>query len=280
MKKSCAALALICSILSSPAWSFDWNNNEIAYWYGPQFKEPGVDNGGDIAKSILSLKHVDGYSLGQNFINIDILKSNSDDPASNSSEGAVEIYVVDRQDVSLNKLTDTTAFSFGPIRDLDLDAGVDINTKNTSFDSEKRMPVAGLAAFLDVPGFWKVALLWEKEFNHNGITGKDVTFNSVARLETAWEVPFKICDAHFTFEGYGNYNGPKGIDGFGDKTKDEVLLHAQVMLDVGSWFDHPHLLKIGGGYQYWLNKFGDDSAITQGSIETAPFVRIESDFSF
>ena len=280
MKKAQILGAFILTLSSVPAYAFDWNNNQISYWYGSEFKEPGVSNGGDVAKNIVTLMHADGYSLGQNLIVVDILKSNSSDPASNASEGATEIYVVDRQDFSLNKISNSSVYSFGPIRDVTINAGFDLNTKNTSFDSYKRMPVAGLAGFMDVPGFWKIAILWEKEWNQNGITHENVTFNSVARLESAWEIPFAVRNTHFFFEGYGNYNGPKGVDGFGNKTKEELLIHAQVMLDVGAWIDHPRLLKIGAGYQYWLNKFGDDSALTQGAIETAPFIRLESAFSF
>ena len=266
-----------------PAYAFDWNSNEVAYWYGSQFKEPGVSKGGqarDIPKNIVTLTHADGYRWLATFLNVDILKSSSADPANNSSDGATEVYVVDRQDLSFNKLSDGTTFAVGPIRDVMFETGLDVNTKNTTFAPYKIMPVAGLAAAFDVPGFWKIALLWDKEWNHNGIVDNNVAFNSTTRFETAWETPFAIADAHFTFEGFGIYNAPKGVDGFGAKTLNEVLIHSQIMWDVGSYFDAPQILKIGGGYQYWLNKFGNDHTATQGSLEAAPFLRIATHFSF
>lgn len=267
---------------AGPAWALDWNSNEVAYWYGSTFREPGISKDGaarDIPKNVLSVSHADGYSLGSNFIDVDILKSSSADPAP-SGDGAVEIYVVDRQDFSLNKITGSQRFAFGPLRDVMIEGGIDLNTKNTAFAPFKRMPVAGVAAQIDVPGFWKVAALWDKEWDHNGISHRDVTFNSTLRLETAWEVPFALYQAHFTFEGYGVYNGPKGLDGFDAKTRSEVILHSQIMLDVGAWFDAPKRLKVGGGFQYWLNKFGADHTTTQGSLEAAPFLRIASEFVF
>jgi hypothetical protein len=265
------------------AQAFDWNNNEAAYWYGSTFREPGISKDGaarDIPKNVLSLLHADGYSLGTNFIAVDVLKSSSADPASGSGDGAVEVYVVDRQDFSLNALTGSQEFAFGPVRDVMVEGGVDLNTKNTVFAPYKRMPVAGIATVFDVPGFWRVAALWDKEWDHNGITDLEVPFNSTLRLETSWEVPFAVGATHFTFEGYGIYNGPKGFDGFGAKTRSEVLIHSQVMLDVGAWFDAPKRLKVGGGFQYWLNKFGDDHTTTQGALESAPFARVASEFRF
>lgn len=286
-----AALAMAAGVLQgTPALALDWNDNEVAYWYGSTFREPGVSKDGaarDIPKNILSLSHADGYSLGPNFagtnfLDVDILKSSSADPQSGSGGmGAVEVYLVDRQDVSLGALSGGDAFRFGPVRDVMVEVGTDINTKNTTFESDKRMPVAGLAAQFDVPeGFWKAAVLWDKEWNHNGLTGRDVTFKSTVRLETSWNIPFALAGQHFTFEGYGIYNGPKGIDGFGDKMRNEVLIHSQVMLDAGSWFGNPGLLKVGGGFQYWLNKFGVDHTTTQGALESAPFVRVASEFRF
>jgi len=283
MRGFCAVLACAVVLIGHPAYALDWNSNEVAYWYGSQFREPGVSKDGaarDIPKNILTLSHADGYSFGQNFINIDILKSSSADPQSTSGDGATEVYVVDRQDFSLNKLFGTSAFTAGPIKDVTIEAGIDINTKNTAFTPYKRMPVAGMAALFDVPGFLKVAALWDKEWNHNGIADQNVTFNSTARVETSWEIPFALSAAHFTFEGFGIYNAPKGKDGFNAETRVEVLLHSQIMLDVGTWFDHPKILKAGLGYQYWFNKFGADHSATQGALEAAPFLRISSSFEF
>ncbi len=267
----------------APALAGNWNSNEVAYWYGDDFREPGVSKGGlaeQIPKNIVTVTHVDGIGFLENFINIDVLKSTSGDPAESSSFGATEVYVVDRQSLSMNKMLETKAFAYYPVKDVELVAGIDVNTKDTAFAPFKRMPVAGMALSFDVPGFWKVAALWDKEWNYNGITNTRVNYDSTYRFETAWDIPFAISAANFTFEGYGVLNGAKGIDGFGDKTKDELLIHSQVMLDVGSWFDHPKLLKISAGYEYWLNKFGANNTTTRGAFAQTPFVRVSTVFSF
>ena len=128
-------------------------------------------------------------------------------PIGDSTTGATEVYVVYRHDVSLNKSFKTKKFAFGPVKDVLITAGVDLNTKNTDLAPEKRMPVFGPTFAVKVPkGFWDVSLLWDKEWNNNGFASETtvVEFHSAAMLATAWAVPlFKIAKAPLSFEGFG-----------------------------------------------------------------------------
>jgi hypothetical protein len=260
-----------------------FQDNAIRYWYGEDFREPDtpfVNPGQNITKNILSFTHVDGGNkLGNNFLNVDMLMSNSTDPTASSSgttEGATEVYVVYRHDVSLNRIMKSKKFSFGPIKDVLITAGADLNTKNTSFAPGKRMPVFGPTFAIKVrKGFWDVSLLWDKEFNNNGIVGKGVEFNSAAMLATAWSYPlFKVAKAQVSFDGFGNINSTKGKDGFGNGTKPETLLHPKIMYNFGRLIGEKHNWQIGGGYEYWNNKFGNDNHLNPGSCAHAPFAEI------
>ena len=189
-----ASLAALClAALASPAAAAQWQDNAIGYRWGATFREPGVvDSDGkakDVAKSILSFTHVDGWKLGGNFLNIDYLISNDADPSVGGAQGAAELYAVYRTDLSLNKVTGTETFKFGPVRDLSLEAGVDLNTKNTAFASRKIMPVLGAVVAFEVPGFLNVGLLGAKEFNQNGIVHKQVTFDPTLIVSTSWGIP-------------------------------------------------------------------------------------------
>ena len=96
------------------AQAADWSDTSVGYRYGSQFREPY--NPDDIAKSILDLQHVSGYKYGTNFFNVDLLLSNSKDPAAlNSSNGAHEAYVVYRHFLDLGKVSGKD-FKFGPVR--------------------------------------------------------------------------------------------------------------------------------------------------------------------
>ena len=254
---------LTAALAASPARALQWDDNAIRYWWGPAFSEPG--NPDNVPKNILSFTHVDGYKWGGNFLNIDLLYSTSGkgDPVQGQNEvtsaGAAEVYIVYRHNLSLNKITGSKAFEVGGVlRDVGIELGVDLNTKNNAFAARKIMPVAGLSASLNVPGFLNLGVLLDKEWNTNALTGadKEVTFDVTPMFTAAWGIPVF---GPISFEGFALANLPKGKDGFGADTKTEVLLHPKVMIDLGPFWGSKGY-QIGAGWEYWLNKFGNDNS--------------------
>lgn len=269
--------ALACALQMGAAFAFEWSDTSIHYWYGPYFREPGVTgNDGraaDIGKNIISLTHADGYRYGTNFFNVDMLMSNGADPSNNGSSGAQEFYAVYRHNLSLNAVAGKDSFAFGPVRDVSIAAGFDLNTKNTAFAPRKRMLVLGPNFQFDVPGFLNVALLYRYEQNYNGIVGKSVSFRSTAMLESSWRINFQAGGIPLSFEGYGSLTGPKGNDGFGQGTKTEFLFHPKLMVDVGALAGaRKQTFQVGLGWEYWHNKFGADHTKVAGAIQSTPFI--------
>jgi hypothetical protein len=264
LKRTLLLLAVFTlALAASPARALQWDDNAVRYWWGPAFAEPGNPN--NVPKNILSFTHVDGYKWGGNFLNIDLLYSNSG-KADNvqgltevKSAGAAEVYIVYRHTLSLNKITSSKAFELGGVlRDVGIELGADLNTKNDAFAARKIMPVAGLSASLNVPGFLNVGVLLDKEWNTNALPGvsKEVTFNVTPMFTAAWGIPLV---GPIAFEGFALANLPKGKDGFGNDTATEVLLHPKVMIDLGPFFGSKGY-QIGAGWEYWLNKFGNDNS--------------------
>jgi hypothetical protein len=74
--------------------------------------------------------------------------------------------------------------------------------------------------------------------------------------------------------------GPKGRDGTGAATKLETLLETALLIDAGSFFDKAGTFYVGPGYQYWHNKFGNDSSLdpTGGSTASVPQLVAEIHF--
>ena len=281
IRKILASAILLGATFCSSAAYAQFQDNVFRYWYSNDFREPDTNKGENITKNILSFTHVDaGNSLGNNFLNVDMLKSNAGDPTASisghSTTGATEVYIVYRHDVSLNSAYKTKKFAFGPVRDVLITAGVDLNTKNTTFAPEKRMPVFGPTFALKIPkGFWDVSFLWDKEWNNNGYAHHGVEFHSAAMLTTAWGIPlFKIAKAPVSFEGFGLLNSTKGPDAFGNGTKPETLLHPKVMYNFGKLIGEKHNWQIGAGYEWWNNKFGNDNHNNPGSCAHAPFVEL------
>lgn len=254
----------------------DWSDNSISYLYGARFSEPGIDD--EIAKSIFEFTHVDGYQYGSNFLNIQVLFSDSADPAEGSSDGATEFYVVYRHQLSLNKISGQN-FTWGPVRDWSLSGGVDLNTKNTDFAPAKRMLVIGPTINFDVPGFWDFSVMYRSEKNHNGLPfaeEHDVRFDDTYYLETAWGIPFQLGSVPLKFKGFANFIPPKGKDGFGNDTVSETLVHAALLVDVGQIaFGKKDTFFAGVGYEYWKNKYGSSSSDTAGTEANTPFLNLE-----
>ncbi len=283
-KSAILGCALIAAGLSA-AHAADWSDTYIGYRYGTSFGEPF--NNQDIAKNIFNLGHVSGYKYGTNFLNVDMLLSDSKDPASpGSSSGAQEIYVVYRHTLDLGKITGhPESFKFGPIRGVGLTAGFDANTKDDAgYNSKKRMLVAGPTVMLDVPGFLNVSILqlWESnapynKFSHTATDRYD--YDPHPMLNLAWGIP--IGSLPLSFEGYANFIASKGKNEFGGGTKPETNIDMQVMYDASSLLGaSKNTAKIGLEYQYWRNKFGNDhtGAAGSGAFAKTPMIRAEYHF--
>jgi hypothetical protein len=272
--------SLIALALAAPAArATQWQDNSVHYWFGTAFAEPDVPHtvfGGpvpestNIQKNIISFTHASGYALGGNFLNIDLLFSSPKDQVNGvPSQGALEMYLVYRHHFALNKIIASKPFEIGPVRDLLISFGTDINTKNSPFSPEKVMPIAGLQLSFAVPGFLLLGAALSKEFNTNAFVHKAVKFDPAVQFTAAWLINIPL--GALTFEGFGNVILPKGKDGFGGDTVTEVLLHPKLMYDVGTFFDTKGY-QVGAGYQYWLNKFGNDHNKLSGCAEAAAFV--------
>lgn len=277
------AVAMAATLFGGTAHAFEWSDTTIGYRWGPNFKEPGVDGGRDVPKNIFNVSHADGYKWGSNFFSIDVLLSPDWDPAvggGNMRPGALEFYGVFRTTLSGNKVTGTKSFAFGPIGDVGFDLGADFNSKNTQFASEKKLLVLGPNFSVAMPkGFWNLGFHLAHEWNYNGIVGKPVDFNWTFEFETAWAYPFALGPVPVTFEGFLNVVAPKGKDGFGSDTVTELLAHPKLMVDVGKMVaDVPQKFEMGVGFEYWLNKFGNNHNNVVGAEAKAVF--FEADYHF
>ncbi|MDT8879568.1 hypothetical protein RSO68_08805 [Halomonas saccharevitans] len=260
-----AGAALCLAVASVTAQAATWSDTSIGYRYGTQFQEPG--NSDDVAKHVLQLTHASGYSLGQNFFNLDLLQSDSADPARNSDEGATEAYLVYRHQLHVGKVFDEP-LAFGPVKDVALSGGFDLNTKNTNFAPRKRQLLLGPTLKFDVPrGFLDLSLLYSYEWNHCGLDAcaasgneTDISFDPYYQLNLAWGLPFQAGALPMKFQGFYNLNGEKGDDYFGAETAAEQLMRSSLMLDVGQLGGMgENTLWVGAGYEYWRNKFGNQN---------------------
>ena len=296
---ACPLLLLAAISWASPLWASTWSDTYIGYRYGQGYREPYNPN--DITKNIISLTHASGYKYGGNFFNVDMLMSNSEDAASCdvtenpdcNPGGAHEAFVVYRTTFSGSAITGIPLKWGGVIRDVGLTAGFDFNAKDDQFSARVWRVLVGPKLSFDVPGYFDVAIEYRTEHNHdwyatvpeyndcNSSTGTcgDVQFQDTAQLEVDWGIPFKL-GLPFKFQGFGIYVGAKGADGEGADTKPEILLEPAVLADLGSLIHQKDTFWLGFGYQYWHNKFGDDTDQdpTGGSTAHVPQFEVEWHF--
>jgi hypothetical protein len=281
-KISAAALLLIATVTAHAA---DWSDTSIGYRTGNKYAEPF--NPADIKKDIINFTHASGYKYGSNFFNVDLLESDSKDPAgAGSTNGAQEVYIVYRNTLDLSKIGGP-ALKFPGVRGSGITLGFDANAKtDAGYNSKKRMLVAGPTLFVDVPGFLNVSVLFLKESNapYNTFSNTSTpryTYKTHPMLTAAWGIPLDK-GGLFAFEGFMNYIAAKGKNEFGGATAPETNLDAQVMLDVGAatGMAGKGTFKVGIEYQYWKNKFGNPSSGPAGSgaFAKTPMLRAEYHF--
>ncbi|MEA2858762.1 MAG: hypothetical protein QOC72_801 [Methylobacteriaceae bacterium] len=281
---------------------FVFSNTVLEYRYETAATEPGAAV--HFGKQIANITHVDAYQYGTNFISADVLKSTPKDPSAPATatppflgDGSAEFYGIYRGTFSGNAFTNSKMFSFGPVKDISLGFGGDLETHNNTFAAQKRAVVVGPQVSFDVPGYFTIQVNLYKEWNHNGIaqtgvpafpvtnpdfdpvTGR-VSFRPTAEFEFTYAQPLTFTGLPLTFSGFANVVLPKGLDGFGNHTKTEFLTGNRLTLDVGSFWGKPKLLDAFVGYKYWLNKFGNNAQFgtptyTPGSLEHQVFLGVD-----
>lgn len=248
----------------------DWSDNSVGLRIGNSFAEPGNTN--KIGKAILNFTHVSGDRLGANYFNINMLASDSKDPAGGGGGGAQEFYGLYQRSFSIGALSGNKT-GYGFAKDLLLVGRLDVGAKNDAFASRPRKLRLGVSVALPVSaGFFDVGASLYKETNHNGIVGKDVTFDPAAALSAAWSIPV---GGVAVFGGFADVVGPKGKDGFGADTKTEILARTTLMFDVAGAKSG---IKAGFGMEYWKNKYGNNAAIVPGAKQTTGLLLTEYHF--
>ena len=280
-----ASTALV--LASGSAIAADWSDTSLGLRYGTKFAEPFDNNPDgsrtDIKKGIVSLTHADGYKYGSNFFNVDFLQSGGTDPGNGvaGNPGAQEVYGVYRHTLDIGKVSGQE-IKFGPVRGVGLTAGFDLNSKNDSYASKKRMLVVGPTLFVDVPGFLNVSALLLDESNAPNGLGHRYHYKTHGALEADFGIG--IGSLPLSLNGYALWIGSKGQNEFGGATAAETHIDAALMWDVGATAGGPkHTFLLGLEYEYWRNKFGNPTVTGpfeagNGATASTPMIRGEYHF--
>ena len=245
------------------------NDNSVSYHYEFMATNPGADK---TPKNVLTYTHFDVWKYGTNFINIDWLKATSRTPTATGTEGYTEIYGFFRSTFGFNEIFNTKAFSAGPLTDVSLMVGADLNTDNTGLGSAKRSIETGIQFSFATPmhGFLNLTPTIYKEWQHDGFAaGSALNPSGAVDFDTTWGFEYLyvqplgfIPSIPLTFKAFGTFHGPKGCGepcAVGLKRTTEWYSQENLELYIGKLvWDKPGMYSVWGGYRYWVNKFGID----------------------
>lgn len=261
------------SVYKPPTFADD----TLMYVFGPAYRNPftvtpSQPGGADISRNAIEFKHVDAWRYGHNVVEIIIKKASDVEPAAGGGEGAMGLYAILRSGVGINRLAGAPVVAIGPLRDIALQAGLNLETKNSDFAPQERTLYLGPSFQLRVgQGFVNVALQLRKEWNHNGHLGVTESYDLGFNVEPVWHLPFRLGRVPLALDGFAAYNSPKGKDAAGRDTRAEIIARPLLKLDVGALLARkPRLLELGVGFDYWHNMFGKDADRVPGADQLTP----------
>jgi hypothetical protein len=287
------AAALLCAIGASraaaqapaaaaqtPAPSYKpptFADDSLMYVFGPAYRNPYITSpsqpdGADISRSAIEFKHVDAWRYGHNLAEVIIKKSSDVEPASGGGDGTLGLYAILRSGVGINRVAGRPLIALGPLRDIDLQAGLNLETKNSDYAPQERTLYVGLNFQCRFgSGFLNVGLQLRKEWNHNGNLGVTESYDADFNIEPVWHFPFRIGAAQLAFDGFADYNTPKGEDAAGRDTRAEFITRPLLKLDISPIVGaKARLLDVGVGFEYWHNMFGKDADRVPGARQFTP----------
>ncbi len=263
----------------TPPPFFFVNDNAITYYYAATATNPGA---GKTPKNVFEFTHFDVWQYGTNFFLVDLLKATSKSTPAGPCIGGgapttcdpyTEIYGLFRSTFGFNEIFGTKAFSIGPMTDVSLMVGADVNTDNSFLESAKRSIEAGLTFSFAAPykGFINLSpnAYHERQYDgfSAGLPGNPsgaVDFNTTWGFEWLYVQPlgFLPPSIPLTNTFFGTIHGPKGtgepVGAAGALTRTtEEYLEDHLSLDVGKMIGkRPGMLSVWAGYRWWNNKFG------------------------
>ena len=274
------ALSLGLAPLGSAAL---WSDTSLAVSYGQDFSEPfkndASGNAVDIEKYIFSFVHLSGYKYGTNFFQINLHQSSNEPNAAKASgRGAQEAYAIYRHTLDIPSLLDKPLESRW-LKSYGFTAGFDWNTKNDDYGSNRQMYVAGPSFTFNTPGYLNLSVLGYYESNDANVLNKKYSYDPYLALQLNWDFP--VLNTDWQYQGIGVWMSTKGKNEFGGDTASEIFLDMSLMYPLLKDANtQKATLKAGIAYQYWKNKYGNDTSGTAGDGATAssPMLRVAYHF--
>lgn len=244
-------VGMAVAMSATSAMSADWSTSNFEYRRGSSYNDNGSTGGPKFSKDILQFENVSGFDWGRSYYFLSMAKSD------NKDAGYSELYSEGSVYLSLSKALKRD-FSFGFIKDANLNVGYNFGSKNSAFGSNPKVLTYGLGVELDVPKFsyFNVDIAAFRDvgtysgFGGGKLCGRNST---TYQITPYWSAPIRMGNFRFVFDGYMDIIGAHG------SCSQQVLTQIQLKLDVGNFWGKPDSVYMGVEYQYWKNKFGNSA---------------------
>lgn len=273
-------MALIGSmfIFSMPTKSnaaADWHEVQFQYVYGTEYAQMGESiNPADgtarddtTAMSTFTLEYNNGWTYGETYLLVDIyLEENSDE---------VSYYTQGWEYFSLNAIFDTEIFTMGPILDLRIAPGWQLQNIDDYYAGDAAQaeldgawgagkPVYGASDLIEL--FYGINIALDiTGFDYMGLTlgvyddfNSETDFDMQAFVSWYYRATFDLGPTSWKVEGFLNYLGDRdsGVSSALDQQANIFSKH-QILLDAGKLFwDKPNQFFIGTEIQWTRNVYG------------------------
>ena len=265
---------------------FLFSDTQVSYAYLANVHYPGIMGGKagfskagrSVPVNVMTLTHANAWAYGTNFLNLDVSRSGSQNPATNPPPqrevydyGATAVAFTYRGTLSGNALTQTQIFALpGLIKDVSLTYGVDHSTSDMSGWPMMSRVLGGLNFAFDVPaGFFNVSLLAQKDWLRQAdlpAPFRDTAADVVPRVEAAFTLPLTFVDLPLALTGSAAYTAPRGSNPYYGNFKAEFISRTNLVLDVGALvYKQPNRLKAFAGFLYARNGGGYDPRVFPGT---------------
>jgi hypothetical protein len=256
-------------------------DSTLMYVFGAAYRNPFITtpeqpDGADIVRHAIEFKHVDAWKYGHNAVEIIIKKSSDVEPAAGGGTGALGLYSIFRSGVGINRVARRPVISLGPLRDIDVQVGMNLETKSSDYAPQERSLFFGPnLQFRFGSGFLNVGLQVRKEWNHNGNLGVNESYDVDFNIEPVWHFPFRLGAAQLALDGFADYNTAKGKDAAGHETRPEFIARPLVKFDISPLVgQRSRILEVAVGFEYWHNMFGKDADRVPGAKQLTPVFTI------
>jgi len=278
---ACLPSTLAAQEPSRPAVPHTSAADSLTYIYGPDYQTPFVltpssPGGANIARHTLEWIHHDNWRYGNNLLDLSLRKSSSIEPAVGGGTGALEPYLVLRSGLGLHRMFGQRIPLPAALRDISIEGGANLESKNSAFAPEERTIYVGPVLQFKVPrGVLNLGVHFRKEWNHEGILGKDESYDPDLNIEPVWNLPVRLGHVDLGWGGFVDINTPKGKDSFGTQMQTEVLARSQLTIDLGTLVHRQKTgVELGGGIEYWHNEYGKPASMTPGAEELTPLLLV------